>query len=86
MEKKVISCEISFIPIQSENYLMDIETVLGIIRESNLPFETNVFSTIITSTKREVFEVLEKIFSTMEKETKFVIVAKLSNVCGCDLA
>ncbi|MGB9770379.1 MAG: YkoF family thiamine/hydroxymethylpyrimidine-binding protein [Candidatus Kapaibacteriota bacterium] len=85
MEEKIISGEVSFIPIETANYLDDVENVIEIIKRSGLDYEINSFSTIIRGNKSKIFETLQQIFETMETRTKFVLVVKISNTCGCEV-
>lgn len=83
MEEKIISCEISFVPIQSENYLADVEEVIKLIEQSGLDYQVGIFSTTIQGEKEKIFSLLNEIFNAMESRTKFLIIAKISNLCGC---
>lgn len=82
MEEKIISCEISFVPIQSENYLSDVDEVIKLIEESELDYQVGIFSTTIQGDKDKIFSLLRKIFDEMETRTKFLIITKISNLCG----
>lgn len=83
MEEKIISCEISFVPIQSQNYADEVDKVIALIHESGLEYQVGIFSTTIQGKKEKIFELLQRIFDEMETRTKFLIVAKISNLCGC---
>lgn len=84
MEEKLISSEISFIPIGTSNYIEDVEKVIEVIKQCEIEYEINAFSTIIRGEKSKVFQVLRSIFDTMENTSKFVLVIKISNTCGCE--
>lgn len=83
MGEKIISCEISFVPIQSESYLSDVDKVVKLIKESELDYQVGIFSTTIQGDKDKIFSLLKKIFDEMETRTKFLIITKISNLCGC---
>lgn len=83
MEEKIISCEISFVPIQSQNYIQQVDKVIAIIHESGLVYQVGIFSTTIQGDKEKIFNLLKRIFDDMEAETKFLIIVKISNLCGC---
>ncbi len=85
MAKEIISCELSFIPIQSPNYIAEVEKVLEIIKLSGLNYETNAFSTIITGEKENILNLIGKIIEFAHKTTKFIMAIKISNTCGCNL-
>lgn len=84
MAKEIISCEISFIPIQSPNYIEEVEKVLEIIKLSGLQYEINVFSTIISGETEHILNLIGKIIEYSNKTTKFTLVVKISNTCGCN--
>ncbi len=83
MEEKIISAEISFYPLRSFDYNKEIDKVISIIKDSNLDIQVNAFSTIISGSKEEIIKIIEKIVLEMDKVSKFVLVAKISNLCGC---
>lgn len=73
----------SFVPIQSENYLADVDEVIKLIEQSGLDYQVGFFSTTIQGGKEKIFYLLKKIFDEMESRTKFIIITKISNLCGC---
>jgi uncharacterized protein YqgV (UPF0045/DUF77 family) len=81
--EKVVSCEISFIPIQSRDYIKDVDRVLDLIKESGLAHTIGSMSTCIHGGKTEIFNLLEKIYTAMEDICLFKINVGLSNICGC---
>ncbi|MGQ9818676.1 MAG: YkoF family thiamine/hydroxymethylpyrimidine-binding protein [Candidatus Kapaibacteriales bacterium] len=83
MEEKIISCEISFVPIQSQNYTKEVDEVIRLIAESGLEHQVGIFSTTIRGTKEKVFTLIKKIFDEMELQKKVLIILKISNLCGC---
>ena len=78
-----MSCEFSFIPIQSKNYTDDVNKVLQIIESSGLEYSVNEISTIVKGNVQKVFALVQEIYKVMDANTKFTIAAKFSNVCGC---
>ncbi|MFN3781857.1 MAG: YkoF family thiamine/hydroxymethylpyrimidine-binding protein [Candidatus Kapaibacteriota bacterium] len=85
MEEKIISAEISFYPLRSSDYIHEIEKVISIIKDSNLDFQVNALSTIISGPNEQVISLIRKIVLEMDKVSKFVLVAKISNLCGCEV-
>jgi len=85
MGKEIISCEISFVPIETQNYIEDVEKVLTLISDSGLKYQTNAFSTIISGTPDTIFSLLKEISTKMCETTKFIMITKISNVCGCTI-
>ena len=45
--EKIASCEISFIPIQSDDYIQDVNKVLDIIRLHQLEYSVGILSTTV---------------------------------------
>lgn len=80
----MISCEISFLPIQSKDYTSDIEEVLRIIRNYDLEITVGFMSTTLRGDVRLIFSLLAEIFEKMNQRTKFTMVVKISNICGCE--
>jgi uncharacterized protein YqgV (UPF0045/DUF77 family) len=78
-----IACQISYLPLGTENIEEKVEKILHIIRNSGLEFKVNSFATEIKGSKAEVFSLIEDIFETAETESQFVLDLKLSNICGC---
>lgn len=79
----VISCQISFSPIESADYVSEIKLVIDIIDKSGLENTVGIMSTTIRGAKARIFRLLEKIFDTMENRCSFIMDIKLSNLCGC---
>ena len=82
--EKTITCEISFIPIQSIDYKIDVDEVIDIISNSGLKYIIGLMSTTIVGTKQKIFSLIQEIFDQMENKTKFTISVKMSNECGCN--
>ncbi|MDF2591860.1 MAG: hypothetical protein K0S75_1326 [Clostridia bacterium] len=82
--EKITSCQLSFIPIQSEDYLSDIEMVLKKIAASGLEHSIGEMSTIIKGSKRDILNLISNIYDSMTAKCSFVIDVRISNTCGCD--
>ena len=82
--EKIISCEISFIPIQSENYKNDVDRVIEIISSYKLEYQVGLLSTTVRGNKEIIFEMLQRISDKMYDKVKFTMVLKISNECGCN--
>lgn len=83
MDKTVISCEISFLPIQSNDYIGEVEEVIRIIRNYDLEITEGLMSTTVRGEPAAIFDLLTNIFERMNQRTKFTMVVKISNICGC---
>lgn len=80
---KIASCEISFIPIDSDEYLKDIDHVLDIIRNSNLEYNIGILSTTIRGNKDKILNLISNIYNTLDSKCNFTMDIKISNICGC---
>ena len=83
--EKIITCEISFIPIQSEDYIKDVDTVLELIRNTGFEISVGAMSTTVIGESYKIFELIQSIFATMDEKFKFSMQVKYSNLCGCDV-
>ncbi len=81
--EKIVSCQISFIPVNSDDYIEDINKVLSIIKDYQLEYYIGMLSTTIRGNKNMVFDLIKQIYETMDSICSFTMDIKLSNVCGC---
>lgn len=81
--EKIASCQISFTPIVSDNYIEDVNIVLDIINNSGLENNVGVLSTFVRGEKSKVLKLITNIYETMDSITKFSMGIKISNICGC---
>ncbi len=81
--EKIMGCEISFIPIKSNDYINEINEVLAIIEDSGLSYTIGAMSTAISGEKEKLFALIQEIYNKMEDKTLFSMQLKLSNICGC---
>lgn len=82
--EEITSCQLAFIPIQSENYLADIDIVLKKIITSGLEYCIGEMSTVIKGSKLDVLNLISNIYDLMAPKCSFVIDIRISNTCGCD--
>lgn len=83
--EKVAACEVSFLPIVSENYSNDVKMVLDIIENSGLEFDAGEMSTLIRGSSEKIFALLSQIYNSLDDICSFSMVVKISNLCGCSL-
>lgn len=84
LSKEVVSCQLQFLTLGSNEISKDVEKVLKIIEKSKLEYEVGEMTTLIKGKYIEVFKLLEEITKiTMETGNKFVINTIISNECGC---
>jgi uncharacterized protein YqgV (UPF0045/DUF77 family) len=80
---KKIACQMSYLPLGTENIEEKVEKILHILTNSGLEFKVSSFATEIKGSKTEVFSLIEDIFEIAETEGQFVLELKISNICGC---
>ncbi|OGO78608.1 MAG: hypothetical protein A2Y23_10000 [Clostridiales bacterium GWB2_37_7] len=81
--EEITSCQLSFIPIQSENYLADIDMVLRRITASGLEYSIGEMSTIIKGGKANILKLISDLYDLMTPKCSFVIDIRISNTCAC---
>ncbi len=81
--EKIASCQISFTPIVSDDYISDVKKVLDIINNSDLENEVGELSTFVRGEKGKVLNLITEIYDSMDNLTKFSMDIKISNICGC---
>lgn len=85
MEKGTLaSCEITYFPIQSEDYMGDINKVIKLIESYEVEAEVGILSTTIRGNSEEIFQLVKEIYDVMTKEgCHFTMSTMISNICGC---
>ncbi len=81
--EEMITCQVSFLPIESQNYKEDVIRVLSMIEKSGLDFQTGEMSTTIRGERDRVWALAKEIFEEMDPVCRFVLDLKVSNSCGC---
>lgn len=79
---KIAACMISFIPVQSESYLSEVEKVLDMIKASGLQHSVGGFATELYGDPGEICSLISGIYNEMDKSCSFVLDVRFSNVCG----
>lgn len=79
--EEMIACDISFLPLSAVDDSA-VEKVLDLISESRLEYITGGFSTVVKGPKRAVFDLVERIYTTMENACAFRLDVRYSNICG----
>jgi uncharacterized protein YqgV (UPF0045/DUF77 family) len=80
-DEKVISCEVSYLPLGGDTN-SNVESILDVIKSSDISYEIGSFRTILTGDMDAIMELIKKIYSAGEKHGGFVIDIRMSNVCG----
>jgi uncharacterized protein YqgV (UPF0045/DUF77 family) len=78
---KVVSYELAFLPIQSEDYIKDVDKVLKIISDSGLKHTVGTLSTTVSGNSGELFKLAEEIYNHMNNQCKFKFDIRISNIC-----
>lgn len=81
---KIVSCEIAFIPIVSDDYVLQVDKVLNIIKSYDIEYNVGILSTTIRGDIGKINDLIFEVYNNMDKECKFTMDIKLSNICGCD--
>ncbi|WP_459195855.1 YkoF family thiamine/hydroxymethylpyrimidine-binding protein [Wukongibacter baidiensis] len=82
--EKIASCEISYIPIMSKDYIGDVDRVIDIIKSYGLECNVGILSTTIRGNKEKLFSLIKEIYDTMDDVSSFTMDIKISNICGCN--
>ncbi len=82
--EKITSCEISYIPIMSKDYINDVDRVIDIIKSYRLEYNIGILSTTIRGNKEKIFSLIKEIYDGMDEVSSFTMDIKISNICGCN--
>lgn len=82
----IVSCQISYFPIDSKEYLKEIDRVLELIKETALEYNIDALSTTIIGDSKKVFDLINNIHKEMSsKDCNYTMNIMISNICGCDI-
>ncbi|AMP20962.1 hypothetical protein AZF37_07125 [endosymbiont 'TC1' of Trimyema compressum] len=79
--EKVISAELNFSSIDSKDYLKDIESVLELIKDSELEYSIGVMSTTVFGSKNKIIGLIDTIYESMDEQCGFSFHINISNLC-----
>lgn len=83
---KVVSCQMSYFPIDSKEYLREVDGVLELIKESGLQYNVDLLSTTLRGESEKVFDLISRIHREMSgKNYNYTMNIMISNICGCEL-
>jgi uncharacterized protein YqgV (UPF0045/DUF77 family) len=82
--EKTMTCELSFLPIQAEDYSSEVKKVLSMIKNSGLEHIVGDMSTTVRGDPQTVWSLVEAIYDSMFTQCRFVLDIRVSNVCGCN--
>ena len=81
---RIISCQVQYVPLGTNDVNVDVEKVLTLIEESGLNYEPGPMTTTISGNPERVFHLIQRIETEMsENNRKFTMTILLSNECGC---
>ena len=81
--EKIASCQISFIPVSSADYIGDVDKVIEMIHNSGLENQVGALSTFVRGERSRVIKLITEIYEKMDDVTNFTMDIKISNICGC---
>lgn len=80
----IISCQISFYPLNTKKVNEQVKKVINLIKDSKLEYESDSVSTIIYGRAEEIYSLLAEITLKMDKDqSEFSMSINISNSCGC---
>ena len=81
----IISCQISFYPLYTENVNEEVKEVINLIENSELQSKSDAISTTIFGESEQIYALLAQITDFMTaKNFKFAMNCNISNSCGCE--
>jgi uncharacterized protein YqgV (UPF0045/DUF77 family) len=82
----IISCQISFYPLNTKKVNDQVKKVINLISDSKLEYESNSLSTIVFGEAEKVYALLEEITVKMDEDkSEFSMSINISNSCGCSI-
>ena len=82
----IISCQISFYPLNTKKVNEQVKKVINLIKDSNLEYESNSVSTIIYGRAEKIYSLLAEITKEMDEDkNEFSMSINISNSCGCKI-
>ncbi len=85
-KNRLASCQITYFPVKSTQYIDDIYKVLDIIKSYPVEQEVGILSTTIRGDAETVFKLIKDIFDTMGNQgCNFTLDIMISNICGCQI-
>lgn len=80
----MLSCQLSFLPLATDEIDAEVRQVLTLIEHSRLRVETGALSTAVFGEAEEIFSLLKKIaLAADSRGTAFSLQVSISNYCGC---
>ena len=83
-KSRIVSCQLSYLPINSNQYLADIDVILKAIKVAFPDAKVGEMSTYIIGSKEKVYQLIKKLLDlSIQKEQPFHFTFSVSNLCGC---
>lgn len=83
MEEGLISCQLAFYPLATDEYLRDINLIVNLIETSGLDCEVGPMSSYIKGAAEDIFKLLEAIhLVSSQRGIEYSMSLLMSNTCG----
>jgi uncharacterized protein YqgV (UPF0045/DUF77 family) len=76
-----VSVEIKVTPMQSTDYLSDIETAIECIEKSGLYYSVGPMSTVVSGPLQKVLDLIQTLYLVLDDRCTFALDVRLSNGC-----
>ncbi len=77
-----VSAEIKVTPMQSSDYIADIEAAIRVIEASGLYFQVGPMSTVVSGPLEDVQALISEMYRVLAAQCKFAIDVRLTNGCS----
>lgn len=80
---KVMACQVSYLPLGTDNLDVETDKILEVIRESGLEHSVGALATEVRGPRSELLALIGTMVAVAERESRFVLDVRISNTCGC---
>ena len=80
-DEKVISCEVSYLPLDGKTN-GHIEEILSLITNSGLDYEIGYYRTILRGDMDDILSLIRVLYNKADGVGGFVLDVRFSNTCG----
>ena len=79
---QIISCQISFIPINEGNINLSVDRILKLVETSGIEYQVGMMSTELKGERESLMFLINQILDDALENTKFILDIRFSNQCG----
>lgn len=79
---QIISCQISFIPINEGNINLSVDRILKLVETSGIEYKVGMMSTELKGERESLMQLINQMMDYALKNTKFILDIRFSNQCG----